>query len=127
MRSDVVETMGEMDALARRRLLFDRHAGPPFLCRPDRPGDKTAAAVRAHIVELVLDAVRTEGALVTADARFQRMRRKVLVAIFAVRPKLQRHGRLVTSERSGSSQNKRRIRMTNTPRFRPPSHCHSGM
>ena len=33
--------------------------------------DKTAAAVRADIVELVLDAVRTERAFVGADARFQ--------------------------------------------------------
>src|SRR5882757_702522 len=95
MRGEIVQAIGQMHALVRRWTLCDRQPGTPFLCRPDRPRDETAAAVRAYIVQLVLDAVRTERALVSADARFHRMRRKILVAIFAVRPELQRHGRLV--------------------------------
>jgi hypothetical protein len=47
------------------------------------------------------------------------MRRKILVAIFAVRPELQRHGCLVMSEQGGSSQITRRTRMPKIPRFRP--------
>src|SRR5450759_2234503 len=70
-------------------------------------------------MEVVLDAVRTEGAFEGTDARFRRMRRKILVAIFAVRPELQRHGHFVLSKRGGSSQITGTIRMANTPRFQP--------
>src|ERR1700738_353017 len=118
MLSDIVKAVGQMHALGRWRVFFDRHAGPPLRRRPDRPRHETAAAIRAHIVELVLDAVRAERALVAADARFRRMRRKVLVAIFAVRPELQRHGRFVMSGQCGSSQIKCSMRMTNLPQFR---------
>src|SRR5271169_1868736 len=82
-----------MHPLRRSRLLLDRHPRPPFLRGPDRPRGKSAAAVRAHIAKLALDAVRTESALVTADARLRRIGRKVLVAIFAVWPELERHDR----------------------------------
>ena len=101
MRGDVVVTKGQMDALARWRVLSDRHAGPPLLGWPDRTRDEAAAAVRAHIVQFVVDAVRAERALIAADARFCGVRRKVFVAIFAVRSKLQRHGRLVMSGPGG--------------------------
>jgi len=95
MRGEIVQAVGQMHALVRRWTLLDRQSGAPFLCRPDRSRDKTAAAVRAYIVQLVLDAVRTERAFVRADARFHSMRRKILVAIFAVRSELQGHGGLV--------------------------------
>jgi len=95
MRGEIVQAVGQMNALVRRWTLLDRQSGAPFLCRPDRPRNKTAAAVRAYVVQLVLDAVRTERAFVRADARFHSMRRKILVAIFAVRSELQRHGGLV--------------------------------
>jgi len=74
-------------------MLGDTYAWPPFLRGADRPRDKSAAAVRAHIIELFDRAVRTERAFVAADASIRRMRRQILVAIFAVRPELQRHGR----------------------------------
>src|ERR1700730_14722235 len=119
MLNQVVQAVGQMHPLVRWRTLLHRHSRPPFLRRPDRPRDKTAAAVRAHIVQLVLDAVRTERAFVTADARFHRSWRKILVAILAVRPELQRHGRLVMSGRYGSSQISCRTQMPNLPRFRP--------
>ena len=75
---------------------------------PDRPRDKAAAAVRADIVQFGLDAVRAERALVAADARFRRVRRQILVAIFAVRPELQRHGRRVLIERNRIIANRAR-------------------
>src|SRR3982074_1070837 len=89
--ANIVETVGQMYPLVRWRALLDRQTPPPFL-RPagPRPRDKTAAAVRAHIVQPVLDAVRAERAFVTADSRFRCMRRKILVTIFAVWPELQR-------------------------------------
>jgi hypothetical protein len=117
MRRDVFKAVGQMHAFVRRRALPDRQSGTPFLRGPDRPRRKTAAAVRAYIVQLALDAVRTEGAFVAADARLRRMRRKILVAIFAVRSKLQRHGWSLMF-RVASLQIERLNRMTNIPRFR---------
>src|SRR5258708_7590353 len=94
MRHDVIQTVFQMHALVRRQLLDGADAGPPFPGRPDRPRHEAAAAVRAYVVQLGLDAVRAEGAFVSADPRLHRIRRQVLVAIFAVRSELQRHGRL---------------------------------
>jgi hypothetical protein len=126
MRGDIVEGIFEMHTLARWRVFLDGHAGPPLGARPDRPCDKTAAAVGAHVVEVVLDTVLAERAFVRADTRFRCAWRKVLVAIFAVRPELQRHGRLVMSGPDGPSQIRREMRMPNLPRFRP-CQCHSAM
>jgi hypothetical protein len=123
MRGDIVEGVFEMHTLARWRVFLDGHAGPPLGARPDRPRDKTAAAVGAHVVQVVLYTVRAERALVRADTRFRCAWRKVLVAIFAVRPELQRHGRLVMSGPDGPSQIRREMRMANLPRFRP-CQCH---
>jgi hypothetical protein len=95
MLGDFVETVGEMHPLVRQRPLRHRLSRPPLPGRPDWPRDKTTTAVRAHIMEFVLGAIRAERALVRADARFHRGRRQVLVAIFAIRPELQRHGGLV--------------------------------
>jgi len=117
--ANIVETVGQMYPLVRWRALLDRQSRPPFLRRADRPRDKTAAAVRAHIVQPVLDAVRAERAFVTADSRFRCMRRKILVTIFAVWPELQRHGGLVMPGRCGSSQISCQTQMPNLPRFRP--------
>jgi hypothetical protein len=92
MFGDIVKTEFEMDAFARWWVRLGAHAGTPRCGRPDRSRSETAAAVGAHIMELVLDAVRTERALIAADARFHRICGEILVAIFAVRSKLQRHG-----------------------------------
>src|SRR4051794_39266549 len=107
-----------MDAPVGWRSLPDRQSGTPFPRGPDRPRHKPAAAVRANIMQFVLDAVCTKRAFIAADARVRRMRRKILVAIFAIRSELQRHGVLVTSG-VGSSQITREFRMTNFPRFQP--------
>ena len=110
MRRDVFKAVGQMHALVRRWTLIDPQSRPPFLRGPDRPRHKTAAAVRAHIVQFVLDAVRAERALIAADARFRRMRRKILVAVFAVRPELQRHGFRWTRQRAMMDPRFRQIR-----------------
>src|ERR1700692_3046332 len=108
-----------MHPLGRRRVFSDRHAGTPLLRGPERPWGKTAAAVRADIVQPGLDAVRAERAFVRTDARFRRVRRQVLVAIFAVRPELQRHGQLILLRGAEWSKIAWPIRMTNLPRFQP--------
>src|SRR6266436_1159117 len=94
VRGDIIKTIFQMHSLVRWRLPDDACAWPPFLRGPDRPRREAAAAVRADIPDLGLHAVRAEGAFIGADPRLQRMGRKILVAIFAVRPQLQRHGPL---------------------------------
>src|SRR5262249_7016641 len=64
------------------------------------------------VEQLRLYAVRAESAFVGADARVQCGRRQILVAIFAVRPELQRHGvAFLLQPRSWSieAERKRRI------------------
>jgi hypothetical protein len=94
MLGDILKIELEMDAFARWWMRLSAHAGTPRCGRPNGARSETAAAVGAYIVELVLHAIRAERALIAADARFRRTRREILVAIFAVRSKLQRHGRL---------------------------------
>ena len=94
MRGDIVGAKFQMHALARRWMRLGAYTGTPGCGRPNGARSETAAAVRADIVELVLHTIRTERALIAADARFRRSGREILVAIFAVRPKLQRHGHL---------------------------------
>src|SRR4051812_38852251 len=92
MRGDILKTVFQMHALVRWQLLLHAHTRPPLGSGPDRPRHKTAAAVRADVVKLVLDAIRAERAFIRTYPRFRRVRRQILVAIFAVWPKLQRHG-----------------------------------
>jgi hypothetical protein len=94
MHGDVIKRVFQMYPLVRRRLRGNANARPPLLCGADWPRRKAAAAVRADIVDLARNAIGAEGAFVRADACLRRIRRKVPVAIFAVRPKLQRHGHL---------------------------------
>ncbi len=91
MFGDLEMIKRQMNTFVRRRLLSDRGPRAPFPRRPDRSRRKAAAAVRADIVQSGLDAVGAEGAFIAADPSLQRSRRQVPVAIFAVRPKLQRH------------------------------------
>ena len=95
MRGDIVGAKFQMHALARRWMRLGAYTGTPGCGRPNGARSETAAAVRADIMKLGLDAIRTERALVGTDPRFRRVRRQILVAIFAVRSKLQRHGRLI--------------------------------
>src|SRR5215475_6890830 len=95
MRRYVVGRVFQMHALVRRLMLGDAYASPPFARRADRARYEAAAAVRADIGKLGLDAIGAEGAFVGADPRVKRVRRQVLVAIFAVRAELQRHADLI--------------------------------
>jgi len=57
--------------------------------RPDRPRHQPAAAVRADIPHNPLRTRRTKRALITANPRIRRLRRQILIAALATRPKLQ--------------------------------------
>ena len=81
------------DVAAARRVVDETGALPPRPRGPDRSRLEAAAAVRADVVEDVLDAGRAERALVGADPRVRRVGRQVLVAQLAVRSKLERHAR----------------------------------
>ena len=63
-------------------------------------GREAAAAIGADIAQTSLDAIGAEGAFESADARLGGVRRQVLVAIFAIRPKFERH--VVSPKPSGS-------------------------
>src|SRR5215472_13606651 len=64
-------------------------AGAPFVLRADRARRETAAAIRADIVQHILDALGAERALKAADAGVRRARRQILVAVLAIGPELQ--------------------------------------
>jgi len=117
MRRDLGERIFEMHALLGRRMLCDRDARPPFSFGTNRPWRKSAPAIRTYVRKLGLGTVHAEGALIAANARLRRMRRQILIAILAVRPKLQRHD-LYLHKVVGSSQIEPTFRMTNFPRFR---------
>ena len=55
----------------------------PILARPDRPGTKTTAAIRADVVQDVLDAGTAEGAFKRTDHRVRGIWRKRCVAVLA--------------------------------------------
>src|SRR5581483_4310376 len=86
-----------MYTLGRGGALGDAQTGPPLGHWANGPRRETAAAIRADIMQDGLHAVGAEGAFIRADARVGRIRRQVLVAIFAVRPKLECHVCLVAS------------------------------
>ena len=69
--------------------------GPPIVRRPDRARREAAAAIRTDVAQLIVDAVGAEGALVGADARLRAVRRKILVAIFAIGSKRECHSAAV--------------------------------
>src|SRR5262245_5068611 len=66
---DIAPVAGLVDlpfehALGRRRPLHHGKPGLPFGRRADRPGHKASAAVRTDVEKHVIDAIRTERALV---------------------------------------------------------------
>src|SRR5581483_1988971 len=117
MRGDIVEGIFEMHALGRGRLLHDRHAHPPFPRGADRPCHKSPSAIRTDICKLALDAIGAERAFIAANASLLRGGRKVLIAILAVWPKLQRHARNVLSRDALSWQIGGKIRRSKFPQF----------
>ncbi len=65
--------------------------GSPGSFWPDRSGLEASATVRADVAEVVLDAGRTEGALVGANPRGLARRWEIHIAEFAVGPKFEYH------------------------------------
>src|SRR5262245_58246973 len=78
MGRDIVERIFQMHALVRRLMFGDADTRPPLLRGTYRPRREAAAAIRADIAELGLDAVGAEGAFVGADARVECVRRQIL-------------------------------------------------
>ena len=77
--------------LGTRGVLAEEVVAVPVLRRPDWPGNKAAAAVRTDIAKDAVNTGCAECALVGANARFQRVGRKRLVAVLACRPEF-KHG-----------------------------------
>src|SRR6267143_6109445 len=71
--------------LGTRRVLTKEVVTFPVLRRPDWSGNKSAAAVRADVLQDVIDTRGAERALVGADARFKRVGRQRLVAVLTGR------------------------------------------
>ena len=71
MRRDIFKAVFEMHTLVGWRMLGNTYACPPFLRGADRPRDKSAAAVRAHIIEFFDRAGCAESTFVAANARFR--------------------------------------------------------
>jgi len=68
-----------------RRVFAEEVVALPIFRWPDRPGNKPAAAVRANITEDIVNARCAERTFISANARFERVWRQGLVAVFAGR------------------------------------------
>ena len=77
-----------------RGIRAERIITVPVVLRPDWPGTKTAAAIRADIAQDVFDAGTAEGAFKRADHRFRGIRRKHRVAVLASRSQFE-HNRIL--------------------------------
>jgi len=69
--------------LGTRRVLTQEIVAFPVIHRSDWSWNKSAAAVRAHVLQEVVDTRRAKGALVCADARLKRVGRQCFVAVLA--------------------------------------------
>src|SRR5436190_13415538 len=72
--------------LGAGRILSEKVAALAVGRRPDRAWDEPAPAIRANVFQDRIYAPGAERALVAADPRFQRVRRKGLVAVLTGRP-----------------------------------------
>ena len=71
--------------LGARRIFPEEVIIVPIRRGPNRSRNKPAAAIWTDISQDVFDTSNAEGALIGADARFKRVRRQRLVAVFAGR------------------------------------------
>src|SRR5215831_4157270 len=74
--------------LSACRILSKEVVSLPIERGADWPCSKAAPAVWAHIGQDRVDAIRTKCAFIGTDARFQRVGRQCLLAIFTHRPEL---------------------------------------
>ena len=70
---------------------FSAKSRSPFPCRTDRARYEPVTAVRADVGQFRLHAIRAKRALIGANPRVGRIRRQILIAILAIRPRLQSH------------------------------------
>lgn len=90
-RCDIIPAIFELPARSRGRLVFTSDTGTTRLGRADRTGYEPATTIWADIVQMRLDAIPAERALVTANHSVRRIHRQILVAIFAIGPQFE-HG-----------------------------------
>ena len=64
-----------------RRVLAEKVVAFPVFRRPDRSGNKTAAAIRTDVAQDTFDTCGAERTLIGADARLKRVGRQRLVAV----------------------------------------------
>src|SRR5712671_4610631 len=76
---------GPVPDLGTRWVFAEEVVAFPVLRWPDGSGDEPAAAVWTDVAQDRVDARRAKRALVSANARFERIRRQGLVAVFAGR------------------------------------------
>ena len=88
-RIDVINRVIQFTPLRSGRLMRDTDARPAIHSWADRSRLKTAATVRADVMQNRFDTGRAECAFVGAYSRFGRINRQVLIAIFTVRPEFQ--------------------------------------
>jgi hypothetical protein len=86
---DLRRAVGRMPPVRPGRVDGEAGGLPPRASRADGPRLEAAAAVGAHVVELVLDARGAERALVATDPRVRGVGGQILVAQLAVRPELE--------------------------------------
>ena len=82
---------GSVLDLGARRIFTEEVVALPIPRRPDGPRNKAATAIRADVAQHLFDTGGAKGALVGADARFQRIGRQRFVAVLAARPEF-KHG-----------------------------------
>src|ERR1700730_6727872 len=89
---DVGAFVFQLAPLGRRGTLCQPAARAPFSLWTDRARHKAAAAIRADVGQHVLNAFGAERALIAADAGIGRVRRQILVAVFAIRSEFEHFG-----------------------------------
>lgn len=107
----------QVDALGRGWLLAEANARPAFYPGANGPWHKAAAAVRANVVQDMLNAACAERALVRAYPRVGRVRGQVAVAVFAIRSKFEH--RVCRARGSARRQYTARYRVDGTARQSP--------
>src|SRR5215831_6323174 len=94
---NLLEAVGQMDSCLRGSPIGDAQPATPLGRRTDGPRRKAAAAIGTDVVQLRLDALRTEGALEGTNASVRRIGRQVLVAKLAIGSELECHFRSLDS------------------------------
>src|SRR5881396_1957880 len=93
---------GSVPDLDARGVLFKKIVVLPVRRWSDRPGNKSSTAVRTDVLKHAVDTRGAERALIGANARFQRVRRKRLIAVLTGWSELQHKTPFSTTANSRS-------------------------